>query len=75
MTQVAPLPAIDWKLVPKQALVDALRNTSIGPSNLSRQDKSDLVDLAKVALRSDRASLFQAHLDEEIAYQRQRRLP
>ncbi len=59
---------INWRKVPKQALVDALRNTSLGPSNLSGQDKPDLVNIAKTALRSEKAETFRAELSREVSF-------
>ena len=35
-----------WRNVPRQALIDALRNNNLGCSNLSHQDKDDLVSEA-----------------------------
>lgn len=60
---------IDWSRVPKQALVDALRNASLGPANLSRQDKADLVRIATDALRGDKAETLRNNLITEIAFQ------
>jgi hypothetical protein len=62
---------IDYAKVPKQALVDALRNNSLGPTNLSRQDKSDLVEIAKSAFRqlsADRAAALRNAIEVETAY-------
>lgn len=67
---------IDWKTVPRQALVDALRNAMIGPGNLSRQDKRDLVAIAERALSTlkepARGSLL-AHIQTETTYQNDRK--
>lgn len=66
---------IDWKSVPRQALVDALRNAMLGPTNLSRQDKPDLIAIAKRALESLDEPRRRALLDgiaRETAYRRTR---
>jgi len=63
---------IDWRSIPKQALVDALRNTSLGPTNLSRQDKADLVQIAQEGLRSNKAETLRRNLIIETAYQREK---
>jgi hypothetical protein len=65
----------DWhRAVPKAALVDALRNSSIGPANLSRQDKADLVDLAQRHLRPDldpaRVAALRDQIEHETAFRR-----
>lgn len=59
---------IDFDKVPKQALIDALRNSSLGPTNLSRQDKADLVRIAKQGLSSDRAETLAHHIATETAF-------
>ena len=61
---------ISWRNVPRQALIDALRNCGLGSANLSRQDKTTLVRDAQVALRSDRRESFLAHLETEIAFRK-----
>lgn len=65
---------MDWRKVPKQALVDALRNSpgNCGLSNLSRQDKADLINAANrlIAAGPDYAASFKANLDREIAFRR-----
>ena len=63
---------IDWKAVPKAALVDTLRNCQQGPSNLSRQDKPDLVRIARayLAAKPDYRDSFITKLQEEIQYRK-----
>lgn len=58
---------------PKRALVDALRNVSVGPSNLSQQDIGYLRQLARETLRSTKADSFAANLAIEVDYRRSRR--
>lgn len=58
---------------PKRALVDALRNCSVGPSNLSQQDIGYLRQLARETLRSNKAGSFAENLAIEVEYQRSRR--
>lgn len=67
--------SIIWKDVPKTALVDVLRNWSLGPSNLSRQDKSDLVAIAEAYLLAYPLQMakFRADLDREIEHRRNKK--
>lgn len=60
---------INWKRVPKQALVDALRNASLGPTRLSAQDKPDLVEIALAGLRSNRHDVLLKALETEVVFQ------
>lgn len=65
----------DWSKIPKQALVDALRNCMLGPSNVSRQDKCDLVAIAKRALSTlgeDRRKALLDAIKTETAYRTKR---
>ena len=61
---------IEWRRIPKQALIDALRNTTLGPSNLSRQDKAELVRIAVTGLRSTKADQLRSNLDREMAFRK-----
>jgi hypothetical protein len=60
--------SIDWKKVPKAALIDTMRSLNLGPSNLTRQDKADLVEIAKRYMRADagRAANFKALLADAV---------
>ncbi len=60
--------SIEWKRVPKAALIDTMRNLNLGPSNLTRQDKADLIEIADRYLRADagRAANFTALLDDAV---------
>lgn len=55
---------IDWRRVPRQVLIDALRNCpgNTGLGNLSRQDKADLVAAAQRLIAAGHADSFQACL-------------
>jgi hypothetical protein len=68
---------IDWRKVPKQALIDALRNSAgnAGLGSLSHQDKPDLIDAACriMATGPDYAASFKDHLDREIAFRREQK--
>lgn len=71
-------PVIDFSKVPKRALVDALRNANLGPSNLSQQSKTHLVSIARQALREwgthdpARAAALREGIETETAHQRSR---
>jgi hypothetical protein len=65
-----PIPEIRWPKVPKQALIDALRNSSLGTANMSQQDKGDLVAVARAGLHSTRGAQLLAHLDTEITHRK-----
>lgn len=67
-----PPHGIDWKRVPKQALIDALRNASLGGGNLSAQSKDDLIRRAEQGLRSNRRESLLAHIAEETKFRRQK---
>ncbi|MBY0364085.1 MAG: hypothetical protein K2X45_19425 [Phreatobacter sp.] len=43
---------IDWKKVPRQALIDAMRAINLGPSNLSQQRKADLMKVVEFHMRN-----------------------
>lgn len=60
--------SIEWKKVPKAALIDTMRSLNLGPSNLTRQDKSDLVEIADRYMRADagRAANFKALLEDAV---------
>jgi hypothetical protein len=65
---------IDWRRVPKQALINAIRNSPGNPGlgNLSRQDKADLIKAANRIMRAgeDYAASFKANLDREVAFRK-----
>jgi hypothetical protein len=67
----------NWKKVPKQALTDAIRNTSgiPYPSALTRQDKADLIVMVEAVWETwdeDSRSDFLRRLNVEVSYQRQK---
>jgi hypothetical protein len=65
--------AFDWDRVPKQALIDAMRNSNLGPSSLSRQSKADLVSLAEKAIRDlsfPRAEALKDDIARETTFRR-----
>jgi hypothetical protein len=68
----------NWRAIPKQAMTDAMRNTSdiAYPTALTRQDKSDLIALIETAWAKwddpSRAS-FLRKLQAEIDFRRERK--
>jgi hypothetical protein len=73
LTEDRPGP-VDWRAVPKQALIDALRNSqlaSIAP--LGRQDKADLVrDAERILKHPTHGGRFRELLAAETAFQGKR---
>lgn len=66
---------VDFGRYPKQALVVALRNHMLGPSNISRQDKRDLIAIAQRAYETlpyEAASGLISSIEAEVAYLRSR---
>jgi len=61
---------IDFRKVPRQALIDALRNSNLGPSNLSAQDKAELVAIARQGLLSNKAEQLRDHIVSETEFRR-----
>jgi hypothetical protein len=62
--------AINFRNVPRQALIDAMRNNNVGGGGMSRWSKSDLVLEATRALNRltpDRAQWFRQDIEAAIA--------
>lgn len=62
--------AIDFAQVPKQALIDALRNSGLGTPSMRHQRKADLVSQARRALGTDRGPGLRQNIEVETAFRR-----
>lgn len=66
-----PPAEIDWRTVPKDALIAAFRSTTLGPRDAAKMPKHELVAVARETMQHpDKARQLRRYIEAEVTLRR-----